>query len=170
MTEADERGREPSGAAFAGRTAFHDALCRLFAEAARQGARELLCSDTDFADWPLDDGRLLASLSAWARPQRRLLLLAARYDEVARRHPRWLAWRRTWTHCVSCRQVDDDFAAAGVPTLLIVPGSGTVRLLDRIRQRGVVSRAAGDVAHARNEFDAISQRSGETFGATTLGL
>jgi 50S ribosomal protein L16 3-hydroxylase len=37
---------------------------------------------------------------AWARGGRRLLLLAARYDELRRRHHRFVQWRRTWDHLI----------------------------------------------------------------------
>lgn len=170
MTMQEEPSDLDLDLAFAGRSAFHDALRRLLAEAARRGTRELLGSDGDFADWPLDDAGVLAALAAWVRPQRRLVLLASHYDEVPRRFPRWVAWRRVWAHAVACRQADAEIPADDVPVLLIAPGIGAVRLLDRVRHRGVASTAAVDVVRARSDFDAVSQRSSEAFGATTLGL
>ena len=50
-----------------------------------------------FADWPLNDIEAIASLVRWARPQRRLTLIARHFDDLAVRHPRWVAWRRTWS-------------------------------------------------------------------------
>jgi hypothetical protein len=153
-----------------GRAAFHDAVRRVLAEAARNGWRELYFCDRDFAGWPLDDAGVLANLSAWLRPHRRLALLASHYDELARRHPRWVAWRRARSHAVACRQADAEIPAADIPTLLFAPDKCVVHLFDPMRCRGVISTAGIDVASARSAFDAISQRSTDAFGPTTLGL
>lgn len=160
---------EPIAMPFAGRTAFHDAVRRLLADAARLGWRELCWCDPDFADWPLDDAAVLASLSAWLRPYRRLTVVAAGYDDIVRRHPRWVAWRRLWSHSVVCRQADDDIAA-DLPTLLVAPGAAALRLLDRARHRGTVSTAGPDVAQTKIEFVSFLRHSADAFGATTLGL
>ena len=107
------------------------ALRGLLDEAARSGWNELHCMDADFAHWPLGEAEVLASLSAWVRPHRRLTLLACGYDKLARRHPRWVAWRRLWSHAVVCRQIEAEIAAADVPTLFIAPGGRMLRLLER---------------------------------------
>jgi hypothetical protein len=158
------------GATIDGRAAFHAALRRVLAEAADKGWRELSFCDPDFSDWPLDDESVLAGLSTWLRPHCRLTLLASHYDELARRHPRWTAWRRVWSHAVACRQIADEVPAGDVVTLLLVPGQCVIRLLDRVRYRGVVSVAQTDIARARLEFDALLQHSTDAFGPTTLGL
>ncbi len=155
---------------FAGRIAFQQRVRGLLAEAARSGWNELHCMDADFAHWPLGEAEVLASLSAWVRPHRRLTLLACGYDELARRHPRWVAWRRLWSHAVVCRQIEAEIAAADVPTLFVAPGGRMLRLLEGVHWRGTTSSAATDIARASDAFDAISQRSAEAFGPTTLGL
>ncbi len=153
-----------------GPVGFRAAVRRVLAEAAARGWRELRWCDADFAEWPLDDAAVLADLAAWLRPPRRLVLLASNYDQVARRHPRWTAWRRVWSHAVSCRQTADEVPAADVPTLLVASDACVLRLSDRLRCRGVVSTLPTDVAGARIEFDALLQHSGEAFGPTTLGI
>jgi hypothetical protein len=45
-----------------------------------------------------------------------------------------------------------------------------VRLVDPLRPRGSLSREAGDLLRNRELVDAVSQRSGEGFPATILGL
>lgn len=153
-----------------GRTAFADAVRRVLVEAAERGWPELRFGDADFADWPLDDAAVLEALATWSRPHRRLIVLASHYDEVPRRHPRWTAWQRVWSHVVSCRQAAPEVRAGDIPVLLLAPGECVLRLLDRTRQRGVVATARTDVARARLEFDALLQHSTEAFAPTTLGI
>ena len=151
------------------RSEFHDALRDAFAEIAAAGCREICISDSDFADWPLSDPAILASLTHWAQKHRKLTLLAQHFDEVARRHGRWVEWRRQWSHVVECR-ANTELEAAQVPTLLLAPGMVVVRLVDPIRYRGSVSHEASDMLQARELVDAVLQRSEETFPVTTLGL
>ena len=152
-----------------GRSAFRDAVRHALAEAAHAGQRELWCCDETFADWPLNDAEVIASLVRWARPQRRLTLIARRYDDLAVRHPRWVAWRRIWSHVVVCRAAEPT-QRTDLPTLLCAPPHCTLRLADRVHHLGTLSADIHDAVRAHEQIDAISQRSFETFGATTLGL
>ena len=154
---------------FAGRHEFHAVVRATLAEAAASGWRELWLCDPDFANWPLGERGVVDSLTQWAGTQRRLTILALRFDEILRRHPRWVHWRRAWAHIVHCRALHD-LHAENVPVVLHAPGALTLRLLDSLRYRGLVSRDAIDGLRAREQFDAILQRSTEAFAATTLGL
>ena len=152
------------------RESFAAALRWGFENAAADGARCITCVDTSFEHWPLDDPGLLEGLTAWAKlPQRRLLLLAARYDEVPRRQPRFTAWRRDWAHAVTALQAPQDFAA-DLPTLLLDDRKTSVHLIDALNWRG---RAAVD-PRARmlwqEKIDVVLQRSEAGFAVTTLGL
>jgi len=109
------------------------------------------------------------SLSRWALPHRRLTVLAQHYDEVTRRHPRWVAWRRQWAHVVTCRALEA--AEPGqVPGLLLAPGLVTVRLLDPAHHRASVSTRRDDALRAGEHLDALLQQSSEAFPASVLGL
>lgn len=154
---------------FTTRGEYLDALRWGFDEAARTGCREILCADADFADWPLGERDVLSALTRWALPHRRLTLLALQFDELARRHARFVDWRRQWSHIVDCRQVEE-LDGHDMPTLLLAAGVLTVRLFDRTQWRGSLSVETDDVVRARELVDAISQRSVEAFPATTLGL
>jgi len=69
---------------------------------------ELTLCDPHFGFWPLSNARLLNAFTAFARlPGRRLVMLAQRYDHVARRHPRFVRWRTDWSHAVSPLCLDD---------------------------------------------------------------
>ena len=91
------------GSLITSRAEFHGALRRAFEALRQQGAREVWLCDEDFADWPLGERAIVELLTQWAGSSRKLTLIARNFDEVARRHPRWVAWRRDWSHIVSCR-------------------------------------------------------------------
>lgn len=159
----------PAYMAIATRGEFHEAVRGAIAEAAAAGCREILCCDDHFADWPLNDQALVESLVQWATPHRQLTVLARNFDEISRLHPRWVAWRRNWSHVVVCR-ANNELEAGQMPTLLLVPGVLTLRLVDTLHYRGSVSRHGGDALRSREQFDAVLQRSEAAFPATRLGL
>jgi len=151
------------------RSEFHVALKQALAEIAAVGCREVFFSDADFTDWPLSDLAVIDSLTEWAHSHRRLTLLAQQFDELARRHGRWVEWRRTWSHLVDCR-VNTELEVSQLPTLLLAPGLIVVRLVDKLHYRGSVSREAADLLQNRERLDAVLQRSEASFPVTTLGL
>lgn len=110
----------PATGQFTGRQAFAQTVRAALACAAEQGWAELILSDADFADWPLNEPGVAQSLQAWARRGRRFTLLAADYDELRQRHPRFLAWRRTWDHLIDCRLAPGRSASA-FPSVLWSP-------------------------------------------------
>lgn len=148
---------------------FHAALRSALQEIAALGCREVFISDLDFADWPLSDTEVLASLTQWAQRHRKLTVLAQHFDEVVRRHARWVEWRRLWSHIVECR-ANTELEAGQLPTLLLAPGVLALRLVDPLRHRGSFSHEAADLVRSRESLDAVLQRSVETFPVTTLGL
>jgi len=154
---------------FTTRSEFVDALRSLIAEGCAAGARELWFCDPDFAEWPLNDAPLIEQLTRWGAPQRRLTLIAQHYDEVHRRHPRFVEWRRVWGHLVDAR-IPAELQAGDHPTLLLVDEVAGLRLLDPLHWRGLVSREPGQLRLQHQELDAISQRSVPGFAATILGL
>jgi len=148
---------------------FHDALRDAFAEMAAIGCREVWMSDEDFSDWPLNERAVIEQLTQWAHSHRRLTVVARHYDEVVRRHARWVEWRRQWSHVVDCRAFEE--AEAGeIPTLLLATDLVAVRLFDPLRHRGSSSHDTSDSIRYRELIDAVSQRSVPSFPATTTGL
>lgn len=153
----------------ASRSEFQAAVRAALAEAARKGWREIWLCDADFAQWPLNEAALIESLTQWAGAQRRLHLLALDYDDVLRRHPRFVRWRAQWSHVVHARALRD-LQSVDVPVLLHAPDGLSLRLFDSLRCQGRVSRLASDIVQDRELIDAISQRSEEAFPPSTLGL
>lgn len=165
----EQAGTPPDYAKIATRGEYHQAIRDAFAQAAARRCREILMCDEHFADWPLNESGVVENLMQWASPQRKLIVLARGFDEIARLHPRWVAWRRTWAHAVECR-ANRELESGQLPTLLLIPGLLTLKLVDKVHYRGSVSRHAGDAVLAREAFDSVLERSEEAFPATQLGL
>jgi hypothetical protein len=159
----------PAGIPIDSRASFHDALAQALSWATARRARRLWLADRDFAEWPLDDGPWLEALTAWLRlPQRRMTLLALRYDVLPRRHPRFVEWRRTWAHAVEA------FAPAEpgieVPSWLVDDGPVVLELRDAERFCGHAVCDARAARRIRDETDALLQRCEAGFAPTVLGL
>ena len=151
-----------------GRSEFIAAVRLALSRAASGRTRELCFVDPDFEAWPLDDPELLGALSAWARlPKRQLLMIATRFDDLPRRCPRFVAWRRTWAHVVECRATEVE--ASQVPTLLLA-GADSLHLADRMRWRGHWLADDSEVGERREVVDVLMQRSEVDVPAYTLGL
>lgn len=138
--------------------------------AAAGAARRLHWLDPDFATWPLDDGALIADLTAWLRrPQRRLVMLARDYEAMPRLHPRFVAWRRDWVHAIDTLALPQDVQLE-LPTLLVDDGPVSVHLIDAVHWRGRASLDERAATLWRETVDALLQRSEPAFPAHHLGL
>lgn len=152
------------------REAFTEAIHWGFDAAMADGTRSITCVDASFELWPLDDVALLQRLTAWLRlPQRRLVLLAAGYDEVPRRLPRFTEWRRDWAHAVQPLQCPQEFAGE-LPTLLLDERRTSVHLIDPVHWRGRAEQSARSRLLWQERIDVVLQRSEPAFAITTLGL
>ena len=151
------------------RDEFRDALRLAFAEAAAAHSPALWLVDTDFADWPLGEAGVVDHLGRWAGAGRRLVLVVQSFDELARRHPRWVAWRRVHAHRVSCR-INLELGVGAMPTVLLADATVSVRRFDSLHHRGRFSRDPADALRCRELVDAVLQRSEEAFSATVTGL
>ncbi len=87
--------------AFAGREQFRQLLRDALAMAAHEGWLEIILSDATFEDWPLDERATAEALHAWAQSGRRMTLMARRWDDVPRRHARFVTWRIRWAHIIN---------------------------------------------------------------------
>ncbi len=160
---------EPTRAMIESRNDFQNAVRGALAEAALVGCREIWLVDDDFADWPLSERAVVDDLTHWVSAHRSFTIIARSFDDIARRHARWVTWRRQFAHVVHCR-TNDDLEAGQMPSILLVPGLLSVRLHDKVHYRGVATREKADEVQWRETIDAVMQRSEESFPATTLGL
>lgn len=163
----------PPGAAlaegrFAGRGEFTDMIRQAFAAAAVQGWREIVLSDPDYADWPLDERGVTEALHAWSRTGRRLTMMARSYDAIVRRHARFVVWRRNWAHLVECRSVVAA-SANTVPSALCSPGWAFERL-DVGRCSGVAGFDAARLVGLKERLNEALRYTVPAFPASVLGL
>lgn len=152
------------------RADFSAALHWGFAASIDEGARRIVCCDPDFERWPLGDPPLIDRLTAWLRlPGRRLVLLAADFEVVLRRSPRFTSWRRDWVHAVEAWLPPTELRAA-LPSVLCSDRTVSVQLIDPVHGRGRASDDGRLAQQWRDELDAFSQRSEPAFASQVLGL
>ena len=166
MTQADAAAL-PSRR-FEGRNDFRQLVRDALAAAARDGWREIVLSDADFADWPFGERAVAESLQAWSGAGRRMVLLARHYDEVRRQHARFVQWRVTWSHIVvpmACPAAD----ALELPSAIWGPGWALERL-DPLRCNGYCGNEAERRVLLRERLDEWLAKASPGFPATTLGL
>lgn len=169
QTPAGLAERIPSGP-IASRDQFQAAVRNVVLNAEALGLRELAWVSPDFADWPLDEPALIDALGHWARqPGARLTWIAHDFERVRRAMPRLTRWRQTFAHVIACR-TPPELPGPDTPTLLLAGRSVAVRMLDLDHARGWVSHQGRDVQRAREEIDAVLQRSEEAFASGVLGL
>ena len=153
---------------FQGRDDFRQLVRDALASAAREGWREIVLSDADFQDWPLGERGVAASLQAWARSGRHMVLLARRYDEVVRQHARFVAWRGIWSHIVSasaCASADP----LDLPSAIWTP-AWVLERRDLDRSSGYCGSEPERRVALRENLEAWLQKASPAFPATTLGL
>ena len=153
---------------FEGREAFAQVVRDAFACAAAQEWREIVICDASFEDWPLHERLVVDALQAWSRSGRRLTMVAAGYDAVARNQARFVTWRKRWDHiieCRSCRAID----AVDFPSMVWSP-VWAMRRLDLVRSTGVASSAPEHRVRIREALDELLSGSAPAFPSTTLGL
>lgn len=161
----------PPPPAIAGPEDFAPAVRWAVATAISDGARTITAVDIAFGEiWPWDDAGLLAALTGWLKlPQRRLVLLAAGYDEVPRLHPRFVQWRRDWAHAIAPFVAPDELTGL-LPTALFDDRRVSVVRLDPVQGRGRASLEPRTRLHWHDKTDAVLQRSSPGFPVQTLGL
>lgn len=152
------------------RAAFQAAVRGALTHAAERGVRRMHWISPDFEGWPIDEPPLLDTLSDWARPRTvQLVWLSGDFEALRRRAPRLVTWRQRWSHVLQCLAPSDD-AASELPSLLLADDKLVIKLLDRAHWRGRISCSAADIQAAREQIDALLQRSSDTFPVTTLGI
>ena len=153
---------------FAGRHEFEQLIRDAFSRAATEGWPEIIISDASFEDWPLRERVVVDALQSWSKTGRHFTMLAKRFDSVQRYQPRFVNWRKTWSHIIECRQITSadalDFPSA------IWSRGWVMQRLDLARSNGM-SGPEPDRRVALRELLAERLR-GSTpgFAATTLGL
>ncbi len=157
----------PSGR-FSGRNAFAQAIRDALDVAARDGWNRIILADANFEDWPLRERAVAESLNAWSKTGRHITLLAQNFDSIVRLAPRFVTWRKTWSHIVDCRQCRHadplDFPSA------IWSPAWVMQRLDLARSTGVCGSEPERRVVLRELLDEKLRGSAPGFAAVTLGL
>ena len=153
---------------FEGRTEFVELIRQAFAAAAAQGWREIILCDASFEDWPLGERVVVRALNDWSKSGRKLTMLAQNYDEVTRRHARFVTWRRTWSHIVDCRG-SAAVAASDLPSAFWSTAWVAERL-DMVRSTGIAGAEVARCVALKERLAEKLSRSSPAFAATTLGI
>lgn len=152
------------------RASFANAVLWALHAADARAARGMWWVDEDFADWPLGDERLLEGLTRWLqRPQRRLVMLAASFEQMAARQARFTAWRPLWSHAIEPRTPVPELAG-GLPTLLLDDGPVVMCLHDRVDWNGLATIDATSARAWRDRIDVALQQSEPAWPVRPLGL
>lgn len=166
MIELDETGL-PNGP-FAGPRAFAQIVRLGLARAGQEGWQRIILSDADFTDWPLGERNVVDLFDSWARSGRQLTLLARRFDEIPRRHPRFVQWRVKWSHIIearACRNADPQEM-----TSAFWSPAWIMRRHDPVRCTGVSGAEPQRRFMLHEELHEWLRQSTPSFPATTLGL
>ncbi len=153
---------------FEGPLEFAGVIRSAFAAAASQGWREIIICDSNFEDWPLGERVVAQSLQDWASSGRKLTMLAKNYNEVTRRHARFVSWRRTWAHIIECR-ANASLSQEDIPSALWSP-VWVCQRLDLTRSTGVSGVEAARRVALKERLSECLKLSAPAFPATTLGL
>lgn len=149
--------------------AFQQLVRDALATAAQEGWREIILSDAHFQDWPLGERAVAESLQAWARSGRRLTLLAGDYSAMVRSHARFVRWRGTWDHIITCR-ASRTAGALAIPSVIWSP-DWVLQRLDPVRCVGVSGCEPERRVGVREMLDEwVRSKSSPAFPATFLGL
>jgi hypothetical protein len=165
--DAAKDGALPDGR-FAGRIAFQQLVRDALACAARDGWPEIILCDADFHDWPLGERTVAESLAQWSATGRRCTLLARRYDEVVRRHARFVTWRQRWTHIVDARACPAADPLV-LPRAIWSPG-WVMQRLDPERCNGISGSEPERRLLLRESLQEWLAKSSASFPSSTLGL
>lgn len=153
---------------FEGRDEFRDRIRAAVTTGAEQGWREAIFCDPDFADWPLGEREMETTLHTWAKAGGSFTIVAQRWDEVLRRHARFVSWRERWAHLIDCR-VCKSADPLSFPSAFWSPAL-VLQRLDVERSTCIESSEPRRRVELRETLDQALRSSAPGFPATTLGL
>jgi len=131
--------------------------------------RQITCIDHHFAEWPLGDDVVTAALSSWLRQGgRQLRIVGVDFDATARAHPRFVRWRRDWSHAIEVHQPGDLLHKPPIRGLLI--GGAFLQWLDAPDWRLRVLTEAVHVRAIAEQIADFLQRCEPAWPSTTIGL
>ena len=155
-------------ARFEGPLQFAALIRSAFATAAAQGWRDMIICDSTFEDWPLGERTVAQSLNDWAKSGRKITVLAKNYDEIMRRHARFVTWRKTWSHIIECR-VNTAISPDDMPSAMWSP-VWVFQRVDQARSIGFSGAETTRRVALKERLNECLKLSSPAFSSTTLGL
>ena len=153
---------------FEGPQAFRALVLSALEAVAREGWREIVFSDPDYADWPLGDSATAQALQQWSARGRSLVMLAESFKIFERHHARFVTWRRMWGHIVECR-VCSGQGMPQVPSGIWTP-AWFARRIDLENYKGMSGNDGMSRNALRESIDECLRHSRAGFPTHTLGL
>lgn len=150
------------------RAAFAHVIRTAFERAAQEQWKSMVWCDATFHEWPLGERATIESLNAWAGAGRSLIMIAEDYQYLVRHHPRFVQWRKTWSHIIDCRArkgVDEE----DFPCALWSP-QWAMQRMEHNRSRWAVDLEPSQRMRLKENLDEHYRQSSPAFPATTLGL
>jgi hypothetical protein len=157
----------PSGA-FHGIEEFRQLVRDALAAAAREGWKQIILSDPNFDDWPLGERAVAQSLQDWSKTGRKCILLARRWDDVIRRHARFVTWRTKWSHIIEARGCPSA-GPLDVPSAIWTP-AWVMERRDIDNSRGYTGDEADRRLVLRENLNEWLSKSSPSFPSATVGL
>ena len=148
-----------------GHARFAELVRQALATAAAEGWSRIVLCDADFADWPLGERDVVASLNGWSAHGRSLHLIARHFNVLRERHPRFVQWRIAWSHLVEAKTCAED----DLPSVLWSPG-WTLERLDATRGVLLASADAARRVALSERLNGYWAKGTPGFPASTLGL
>ena len=167
MEDAKPTDALPQGK-FEGRDAFQQLVRDAFAQAAREGWREIILCDATFEEWPLGERAVAQSLQDWSQSGRKCILLARKWDDAIRRHARFVTWRKTWSHIIDARACPSA-DPLDLPSAIWSP-AWVMERRDLERSIGYCGAEPERRLALRESLNEWLARSSPSFPAVTLGL
>ena len=155
-------------ARFDGPLQFADLVRLALSTAASQGWSQMIICDNTFEDWPLGERAVANSLNDWAKSGRKLTMLAKNYNEVMRRHARFVTFRRTWSHIIECR-ANTAMSPDDIPSAFWSP-VWVFQRVDKLRSIGFSGAETARRVALKQRLDEYLKLSSPAFPASTLGL
>jgi hypothetical protein len=97
-----ERTGLPVGQFAGGVHSFQALIRQVLALAAERNWPTIIGCDPTYEAWPLGESQVIGDLNRWVGRGKKWVMLAHRFDVVQSRHPRFVGWRATWSHCIEC--------------------------------------------------------------------
>jgi hypothetical protein len=138
-------------------------------QAVKNRAFEIWAMDPDFADWPLEQDETLSLLTAFVKmPTRRITFVCETDRAMLLGMPKFVAWRRTWSH--TCRMMAPGGAKEAVPTVFLVDAAWGIQGVSDEPFKAIVRSRPTELSIFRDAVASHLKGCHEAFSQAILGV